>query len=311
VIDAGSLNIVNGIFIGQGNFGKNLLEIFTKATKINWIAFFGSEEYHNSIENIWSRIELSDFIVIACPDPFHIGWMQILSLNHYKGMIFCEKSPVVSPQQLEVLRKIDSEKIYFNFPLTFTKFMLPDLGDEPENKLLVIDWGHKFAFNPVYLTNWRSKFELVPYGIGTSLAIHFVHLALYLYGEINNFDVAYSNIAQTGTSPDSVKIFISFQSKTQVLINCSYAIEETQKLGTNHKEFFSFLNDKKIKQKPDINLDIDKNQTNFEDYLSFNSDPFIEGNVKSVNYFINCLRNNKNTNQDKKIVYKSLELLFT
>ena len=94
MIDAGSLNIVNGIFIGQGNFGKNLLDIFTKATKINWIAFFGSEEYHNSIENIWSKIELSDFIVIACPDPFHIGSNTIFQ----------------SLQRNDILRKKSSSK---------------------------------------------------------------------------------------------------------------------------------------------------------------------------------------------------------
>jgi predicted dehydrogenase len=307
----GLLILLNGIFIGQGNFSKTLLGIFAEATKVNWIDFFGAKEYNASIENIWGKIELSDFIVIACPDPFHIGWMQILSLNKYKGMIFCEKSPVVSPQQLKLLKELDNEKIYFNFPLTFSKFMIWGSGEESENKLLTIDWGHNFAFKPAYLSNWRSKSELVPYGVGTSLAIHFVHLALCLYGEINNLAIAYSNIAKTGTSPDTVKIFMSFRSRNQVLINCSYAIEETQKLDIDHKHSFLFLNKNKIEEKLDESLDVDKSRVDYGKPPRLMSDPFIEGNVKSVNYFINCLQNNKNTHQDKNIVYKSLESLFS
>jgi hypothetical protein len=307
----GFIILLQGIFIGQGNFGKNLLEIFSKATEINWLAFFGSKEHYGGLENIWTQIEFSDFVVIACPDPFHIDWLRFLFSNHYKGMIFCEKSPVVNLQQLEVLKKIDNERIYFNFPLTFTNFIVTDDAKKSINQLLKINWGHNFALKQNYLKNWRSKIDLVPYGIGTSLAIHFVHHALCLYGSPNNFEIIYSNISKTGTSPDTVKIRMSFKSQNQIQLICSYAIEPTQNLSINDREFFLFLNKENIKQKSDLNLKVDKFRANYMDGYQISTDPFIEGNVKSVNYFINCLKNNRSLKQDKSIIYRSLELLFS
>lgn len=307
------LNLLKGIFIGYGNFGKSLLTTFDSSGFVYWLGVYSPKgnDHPRNTNDISEYLSLSDFVVIACPDPFHIDWIEYLSAMHYPGYIFCEKSPVTDSAQLQRLKKVKNLKIYFNFPLIFTDFFQTQQQRISDNKLAIVNWGHDFAFKPHYKDSWRARGDLTPYGVGTSLAIHFLHQTLYVFGKIKVFAIEYSKLSPAGTSPDTVKISTIFQSEMCVDIFCSYGIPETQSLFLGNKKEFLFLPENQIENEQST-LSYTSQNNGFQSKIIKNRiDPFIFGNLSSVNFFLKAVQDRTIIVQDIQLIYDALQILFS
>jgi len=84
--------LLKAILIGKGNFGNELLKYFGAFEKIDWIDAINSERKKDNTfySDTFQLLSIADFIVIACPDPFHIDWLIYLSQMEYSGYVFCE-----------------------------------------------------------------------------------------------------------------------------------------------------------------------------------------------------------------------------
>jgi len=300
--------LFKAILIGKGNFGSQLQEYFGAFQSIEWIDIVNSErkDSHNFHSETVKSLGMADFIVIACPDPFHIDWLVYLSQMEYRGYIFCEKSPVTNINQLRKLKEIDNLKLYFNFPLNFTKFLVINSRSDQGRKI-ELKWGHSLALKDKYLGSWRSKRDLCEFGVATSLAIHFVNQSIYLYGNPQDFSAEYQNVSQTGTSPDTVKIEMQFKGEVKIEIFCSYAVDEVMNVTFGGERAINYLGIGKDLLHQSLSRNI-KELSKYEIYEVV--DPFLYGNLKSVEYFLNVMSMNSKITQDIYPVYRSLELLF-
>ena len=306
------LDLLKGIFIGFGNYGQKLINIFDLTHSVEWLGVVSksSNKHFKNTSNVDSILENADFVVIACPDPFHIDWLEYLSKRNYQGYIFCEKSPVIDSSQLKKLKKLKKLKIFYNFPLIDSNMHTIVLEAITANQSISINWGHDYALKKEYLDNWRSDCRVNPYGIGTSLAIHFVHLLIVTLKEARSHNIEYMNVAKTGSSPDTVKIVITAKNRVEHYINCSYAIIETQNMTLDNNLKYNFFDYSDL-----INAKQHSLFSETKSYPSFSnvhiSEPFRAGNMRSVDTFLSSVRTNSAVFQDFKAIQKSLEVLFT
>jgi len=302
---------LKGVFIGYGNYGSKLLKVFDESEEIQWLSVYSPNGNRHTKSTRVKGIGIgeADFVVIASPDPSHLEWLNFLKLQQFNGYVFCEKSPVVNTPQLRELFKIDSDKIYYNFPLLYSNLYKLFESQIKSTSKLEINWGHSFALKEKYLNNWRSNGHLNSYGVGTSLAIHFVHLTLSILGAPKSFFISYHNYSKKGSAPDTVSIDLSFDTNKLVKIACSYAIPETQNIKLDDLEMeFCFepisLGDESYDFSELLSTDFLPNK-----FMRFSS-PFLDGNSKSVEYFLKCVNSKTNLVQNKDLIYKSLEILF-
>ena len=296
------------IFIGKGNFGSELQKYFEAFQSVEWLDVINSERKkdYTFYSETFKLLAIADFIVIACPDPFHIDWLVYLSQMEYEGHIFCEKSPVTNVEQLRKLREIRNLNLYFNFPLNFTNFLMINSHSNVIPRI-ELNWGHDLALKDKYIGSWRSKLELCEFGVATSLAIHFINQAIYLYGNPEDYSSEYSNLSKTGTSPDTFKIDMRFKDEVMIKIFCSYAVDEVMKITFENGRVIDFL-----KIGKDFHRD-SLSQNNFKfnkDDINQEVNPFLYGNLRSIEHFLHVMTIKGKFTQDLGLVYKSLELLF-
>ena len=300
--------LFTAILIGKGNFGSELQKYFEAFQSVEWIDVINSEREKDYAfySETFKLLGIADFIVIACPDPFHIDWLIFLSQMEYEGHIFCEKSPVTNIDQLRILREIKNLNLYFNFPLNFTNFFMTNSRSNVNSKI-ELNWGHNLALKDKYIGSWRSKSELCEFGVATSLAIHFVNQALYLYGNPEDYSTEYCNLSQTGTSPDTFKIDMRFKDEVLIKIHCSYAVDEVMNITFEDGKVIDFL-----KIGKDFNRESSgQNNIKVNEYeISQEVDPFLYGNLKSVEHFLHVMCMKEKFAQDLGPIYRSLELLF-
>ena len=304
-----NLNLLKGIFIGFGNYGQKLINIFDLTCSVEWLGVIsktGNKHFKNT-SNIESLLGIADFIVIACPDPFHLDWLEYLSRMNYQGYIFCEKSPVVDSTQLKNLKNL---KVFYNFPLIDSPMHKIALEAIARKQSISINWGHSFALKKEYIDNWRSDSRINPYGVGTSLAIHFVHLLIVSLNEVRSHKMEYINIAKTGSSPDTVRIVLTAKNKINHYINCSYSIIETQDMILDDAIKYNFIREDNLGNANQIS-NIGGSSLYPSLGTTYITEPFKIGNRQSVDTFLLFVRSNSAVVQDFNLIQKSLEVLFT
>ena len=301
--------LFKAILIGKGNFGSELQKYFGAFQSIEWIDIINSKKKQDKTfySDTFQLLGIADFIVIACPDPFHIDWLIYLSQMEYKGYVFCEKSPVTNINQLRILREINNLNLYFNFPLNFTNFLMINSKSNASPRI-ELNWGHNLALKDKYISSWRSKIELCEFGVATSLGIHFVNQAVYLYGNPEDYSVEYLNLSQTGSSPDTFKIDMRFKDDLIIQINCSYAVDEVMRIAFEPETAIDFL-------KIGRNLRSEspsQNKSKINRYeINQDVDPFLYGNLKSIEHFLHVMSMKEKFTQNFGPIYRSLELLFS
>jgi predicted dehydrogenase len=303
--------LINGVFIGYGQFGQSLLKIFDKVSSINWYAVISpnGNDHPKSSTKLPSNALQSDFTVIACPDPYHLDWILLLSKLNYKGYVFCEKSPVTNLNQLDKLSTIENLKIYYNFPLLKTSLSRLLSSKKEKIKNIDIKWVHNLASKQKYRNSWRSNASINPFGVGTSLAVHFIHLSLYIFGKPTSSNIQYLNIAGTGSAPDTVNAYLEFENGPCIKIECSYAQLPEKKILIEKKELNILRYNYNWLSRIKINFDYDKVSSGTKNQEFFSS-LFIKGNQKSVKYFMNGVKGEVKLEQDFNVICDSLRILF-
>jgi|GEM_PF-1058970 len=253
-------------FIGyQGQVGR-LIKALEKTNKCKIACFYHPEKNielakidiaESSQVITTKRLEdlcLCDGIVISSPNHTHFPYLKKL-VKEYRGYIFCEKPPVSTPRELQMLVKFpnnDKKRIYFNFNLRFSflKQVLEtfprkyDLGEPVRISIIV---GHGLAFKKGYKSSWRADKKLHKAGVLETLGIHYFDLASFLFGVPVGLSYKMQTFSKYGDSIDTAHLSCSFLNKCYFSLTCSYCIPCMEDIQLNYTNGFIIINDKKIK----------------------------------------------------------------
>jgi predicted dehydrogenase len=219
-------------FIGYRNHAGRLRAI----TESNKMASIGAVYYPKLLEpeigatTSFEKLLDQDAIVIASPSDSHYAYLKKLSETGYTGYIFCEKPIVTSRQDLDALDhlNLDLRKIFVNFNYRFSRFAkmaseaikAATLG-EPIHFQAVSTQG--LAFSSKYRDSWRSDRSRHPLGITETKAIHYLDLAISLFGNPTAVDYQPRVISGNGTAVDTSTLSLSFDDGKSANIFVSYA----------------------------------------------------------------------------------------
>ena len=102
--------------IGDGIHSKRIQKILKKK-KIEFIVFKPKSKKNYKKENLKDLKKYNIFFIIS-PNDTHFHYISKFSKKSY---IFCEKPPTNNFKELDKLKKIKSNKIYFNFNFRFSR----------------------------------------------------------------------------------------------------------------------------------------------------------------------------------------------
>ena len=291
--------------IGFGNHTSRIISILEKISNVEIYKIFHPTKI--VLENIGTN-QLDDLydcdcILILSPDDTHFEYLSKLSQN-YNGYIFCEKPIVTKLNELKKLENINEDKkkkIFFNFNFRFSKLsdiIKKEINDKKIGEITHINIvsTHGLAFKKEYLDSWRSDKKKNHHNILDSLAIHYLDLILFQMGTIKSSNYYPRLVSKKGDSYDTCRLALETVNAS-VIIYCSYAnpkINEIVIIGTNgyitirdnKKEIFyprDSFNEKGFFIKPPM---IENEDFNFED-------EYINSLKKSLEYFINIVKNKK------------------
>ena len=106
---------LNVCLIGNGIQSKRIQSILKKK-KIKFSIFCPLKK--NFSENNKKFLKSFNVVFIVSPNSTHFEYIKLLYKNSY---IFCEKPPVNKISHLKKLRRINSNKIFYNFNFRFSK----------------------------------------------------------------------------------------------------------------------------------------------------------------------------------------------
>lgn len=229
--------------IGYKNHALRLIKLISqnKYCELRFIYHPNKKINHALATNSLQDLYQCDAVIIASPSHTHFDYTMNL-LNNFKGYIFCEKPPVCHLADLEALFKIpvlDKKRIYFNYNFRFgllssvisDSYYQEKLGNVYSIKILT---GHGLAFKEDYINSWRADGKHNLHAITETVAIHYVDLLRFKYGQINRYFYSPSIVANTGTAYDTVHMSLIFD-KITAFIFASYAcpfIDEVSIIGT-------------------------------------------------------------------------------
>lgn len=230
--------------IGYRNHALRLINLINQNKNCELKAVYhpSKKVNHQFATNKLQDLYKCDAVVISSPNQTHFGYIMDL-LNNFRGYIFCEKPPVCSLPDIETLSKLpdsDKNRIYFNYNLRFgllnsiinNSYYIEKLGDVHYMKII---HAHGLAFKDDYINSWRADEKCARHAITETVAIHYIDLLQFNYGQPNKFFYCPSIVAGNGTSFDTVHISLKFN-KITVSIFASYAcplIDEVTIIGTN------------------------------------------------------------------------------
>jgi predicted dehydrogenase len=230
--------------IGYKNHALRLIELISKNKycKLKVIYHPNKKVEHELATNKIDDLYKCDAVLISSPNQTHFDYIVTL-LDNFNGYIFCEKPPVCCLSHIEALFKIkdaDKCRTYFNYNLRFgcigsiinDSHYLEKLGTIQYIKILL---GHGLAFKDDYLSSWRADGKLNLHSITETVAIHYVDLLKFNYGEVRKSFYSPSIVANTGTAFDTTHISLSFD-KVTASIFASYAcpfVDDVTIIGTN------------------------------------------------------------------------------
>tara|TARA_Y100000741_G_C18206809_1_gene539984 strand:- start:112 stop:1071 length:960 start_codon:yes stop_codon:yes gene_type:complete len=228
--------------IGYRNHAKRLIDIIEskKGCKIKHIFHpkkkIIDERQTNEIKDLYD----CDGIIIASPNNTHLRYL--LKLKDYSGYIFCEKPPVVTKKELDVLKNISlyrKHKITFNFNSRhrIISFILKNVLQQEKKfgKIININLTstHGYAFKKEYVNSWRAN-EL--HSVLDTVSIHYIDLFNSHLGVPDKIIYIPNNYSKKSKNYDTASISINYKNNIGVHILNSYSapfIYEMSILTTN------------------------------------------------------------------------------
>jgi predicted dehydrogenase len=169
-----------------------------------------------------------DAVVIASPNETHVPYLR--DLLGKVGYLLCEKPPGISRAELDWLRGLDvaaRRRVAFDFNYAQTALaghLRQRIADGALGSLAHAGFfaGHGLAFKAEFRDNWRLQNPSVFSSIVGNLGIHYIHLALSLFGEVTRAAIHRASLAGTG-AVDTATIVLTLASDRLVEIVISYA----------------------------------------------------------------------------------------
>lgn len=300
--------------IGNGFHSKRIQNILRKK-KISFFLYKPNRPKYYDFEE-FEKLKKCNVIFIISPNKTHLDYIKKLYNKRY---IFCEKPPVSSKKEIEQLKKIKSNKIYFNFNFRFFKISeilkkrnIYKLGELLNSNLV---HSHGLALKKEYKKSWRSNIKKSPKGVYEIVSIHWIDLINFHFGikKINKPHL--NNFSGIGNSFDTSSVQLELMNKSVVNIFSTYNSAYSKRL------FFLFQNgiveqtDNLIEIKgPAINLDKDGFFIKPKMIKRFNISEKKEYSYsleKSVDFFMKIVKSKKSfSKKEFHLAISSNKLIF-
>ncbi len=282
--------------IGNGVHSKRIQRIL-KSKKLKFFIYKpkSKQNYKNENLNILSKYDI--FFIIS-PNGTHYHYIKSL---YKEGYIFCEKPPTNNIKDLKRLKKINSNKIYYNFNFRFSKIaeVLKKRDKYKLGKLIYtnIISGHGLALKKEYKLSWRSDKEKCPKGVFEMLSIHSIDLLNHIF-KITNFSKPYlMNLSNLGNSYDNSHISLKINNKSFAEIFSSYTSPVINKKIFIFENGLVEDNDSIITIKgPTLNFDKDnflKLPKLIKRIKVNQKKDYTQSLVKSIDFFLNTISKKK------------------
>lgn len=207
--------------IGDGTHSKRLQKILKKK-KFLFSVYKPISKKNFKIENI-NFLKNYKYIFIISPNSSHTHYIKLL---HKKCFIFCEKPPTNNNKDLKILKKIKSNKIYFNYNHRFSKIAeilrnrnKYNLGEFVYGNII---FGHGLALKKEYKYNWRSKKINCPKGVFEMLSVHWIDLVNNIFNVYKFGKPKLTNLSNVGDTFDNSKVRLEIKKGRYLDIYCSY-----------------------------------------------------------------------------------------
>ncbi len=284
--------------IGQGSQYDRISKIL-KIKGIKFITYKPSRKKGYYDKKKFRELKKSNVIFILSPNDTHLKYIKLLHDNRF---IFCEKPPVNKFNDLKELKKIKSNKLYFNYNFRFSKIseVLENIKLFELKELLYanIITGHGLGFKKDYYKSWRSNRKICKKGVFEIVSAHWLDLVNYHFHikKIQNLNLR--NYTKNTYGIDNSYCKILLKNNSEVNIFSSYTSPLIQKMILVFTNGFIEQNDKFIEIRgPAMNLD----KNNFfkkpklikRIKLNENQD-YNLSLKKSVTYFLEHAYKNKN-----------------
>jgi len=183
--------MITASFIGYRNHALRIRELVKNSIKIKNI-YHPHKKFKNSTNKL-NDILQSDCVFIICPSKFHFKFLNFLHLNKFKGYIFCEKIPVTTINQLNLLKKFKNSKTFFNYNLQFS-YLKKYLLEKKLGRMIFLNIKEckPFIFSQDFKKNWRSEEKNI---IITNVLVHYLDLLKHIFKDkikkmsINKFKI--------------------------------------------------------------------------------------------------------------------------
>ena len=300
--------------IGNGFHSKRIQRILKKK-KVSFFLYKPNKpKYYDS--DGFEKLKKCNVIYIISPNKTHLHYIKKL---HHRRYIFCEKPPVSSSKEIESLKKIKSNKIYFNYNFRFLKISeilkkrdLYKLGELLCSNLV---HSHGLALKKEYKKSWRSNIKKTPKGVYEIVSIHWVDLINFHFGIKKIYKPKLINFSGIGDSFDTSSVQLELTNKSVVNIFSTYNSAYSKRLFFLFQNGILEQNDNLIQIKgPAINLD--KNGFFIKPKIieKFNISEKNEYNYsleKSVDFFMKTVRLKKTfSKKEFNLAISSNKLIF-
>ena len=295
--------------VGNGNHSKRIQKILKKKNIKFYIYRPKNKDYFDKFE--LEKLKKFKVIFILSPNNSHLKYIK----NNYKNSyIFCEKPPVNSLNELKILKKLKSDKLFFNYNhrfSTISEIIKKSVKKYKLGKLVYsnIISSHGLAQKAIYKENWRSKKIKSPKGVFETVSIHWIDMINYIFGIKKISQVDLFNHSKNGTAYDTSSIRLL--TKNNAIIN----IFSTYNSSYYNEKIFLFENGYIFQSKNSIKVHgptatFDRNGNFKSPNLIFQlkikeSSDYIESITKSINYFLFHAKTNKKF--EKKLYECSLK----
>lgn len=207
--------------IGKGSQSKRIQTILKKL-KYKYLLFKPMGNKNVNKKN-FNEVEKCNTIFICSPNNTHYFYIKKLYKKRY---IFCEKPPVSNIREFNLLKKIKSKKIYFNYNFRFSMIakILANIKKYNLGKLIYanIIIAHGLASKEIYKKNWRSKYKKCPKGVFEVVSIHVIDLINYFFKikKINTPKLI--NLSKVGSSFDTSMVKLNLNDNATIDIFTTY-----------------------------------------------------------------------------------------
>ena len=289
-------NILSKVgIIGNGNHSKRIQKILKKKNINYFIYKPKSKNYFNKEQYL--ELKKNKIIFIISPNRSHYKYIDDLHKGRY---IFCEKQPVSSTQELNRIKKLNLDKVYFNFNFRFCK-IANILTNRKKYNLGKLIYGevvnaHGLAYKKSYVNSWRASKKKCSKGVFEIVSIHWVDILNFIFS-IKDHKTQLMNTTKKGDSFDTSHTNVETKCGGKVNIFSTYASPLIS------KKLFIFTNG--VVEQNDDKLEIRGPTENYNKMGNFikpkllkrikireNKD-YIESIEKSISYFFNIAKKKK------------------